>query len=186
MDSDSSRSMDVGMEQTTNVEPTEEELVPKRGNRNSVVWVWFGYKKTDTDQKKVICKICHREVATTDSSTTNLFYHLKTRHAEQYNDSLKMQQSTKANVKAVEKKSTQASIKESMFKGTPYDKDSRRHIEITDAITAYMSTWSQYTVLKRRASEHWSKPLTRDTKYQTENTSAMSSCPANMKNVVRR
>lgn len=112
--------------------------MPKRGNRNSVVWVWFGYKKTDTDQKKVICKICHREVATTDSNTTNLFYHLKTRHAEQYNDSLKMQQSTKANVKAVEKKSTQASIKESMFKGTPYDKDSRRHIEITDAISAYI------------------------------------------------
>ena len=33
-------------------QPKQKELVPKRG-ATSVVWTWFGYEKSDTDQKTV-------------------------------------------------------------------------------------------------------------------------------------
>ena len=61
----------------TDTEAEPEDLVPKRGNRNSIVWLWF--KKSDTDQTTVICKTCRQQVVTSDSNTSNLFYHLKTR-----------------------------------------------------------------------------------------------------------
>ena len=129
------------MESTVDAETTEpkEELEPKRGNGNSIVWHWFGFKKADTDQKTVICKTCRQQVVTSDSNTSNLFYHLKTRHEEQYRDSVKMRQSTKVKPRSDEKKNThQTSLKESMSKGTVYDKQSRRHHEITDAISKFM------------------------------------------------
>ena len=31
----------------------QEHLVLKRGNRNSIIWLWFGFKKSDTDQTTV-------------------------------------------------------------------------------------------------------------------------------------
>ena len=54
-------------------QPKQKELVPKRG-ATSVIWTWFGYEKSDTDQKTVLCKVCRRLVPSTDSKTTNLIY----------------------------------------------------------------------------------------------------------------
>lgn len=124
-------------------EPTEpkEELVPKRGNRNSIIWLWFGFKKSDTDQTTVICKTCRQQVVTSDSNTLNLFHHLKTRHEEQYRDSVKMRESTNVTSKprSDEKKNThQTSLKESLSKGTVYDKQSRNHRKITDAMSKFI------------------------------------------------
>ena len=65
------------MENTMETEPRE-ELVPKRGNRNSIVRFWFGFKKSDTDQTTLICKTCCQQVVTSDTNMSNLFYHLKT------------------------------------------------------------------------------------------------------------
>ncbi len=33
------------------------EILPKRG-ATSVAWTWFGYEKSDMDQKTVLCKLC--------------------------------------------------------------------------------------------------------------------------------
>ena len=43
----------------TEAEP-QEDLVLKRGSRNSIVWFWF--KKSDTVQTTVICKTCRQQV----------------------------------------------------------------------------------------------------------------------------
>jgi hypothetical protein len=58
----------------TNMEKSERdtehgdtELVPKRG-ATSVTWTWFGYEKSDTDQKAILFKICRRPVPTTGSN----------------------------------------------------------------------------------------------------------------------
>lgn len=40
------------------VQIKDEELVPKKGG--FVVWMWFGYNKSNTNQKTVICKVCHK------------------------------------------------------------------------------------------------------------------------------
>lgn len=63
-----------------------EDLVPRRG-ATSVAWMWFGYEKSDTDQKTALCKICCRPVPTTNSNTSNLFYHLRKNHVKQYRES---------------------------------------------------------------------------------------------------
>ncbi|KAL3309036.1 hypothetical protein Ciccas_012422 [Cichlidogyrus casuarinus] len=41
-----------------------EDLIVKRG-ATSVAWTWFGYEKSDTPQKTVLCKLCHKLVPTT-------------------------------------------------------------------------------------------------------------------------
>ncbi len=62
-----------------------QELVPKRG-ATSVAFMRFGYEKSDTDQKTVLWKLCRRPVPTTDSNTTNLFYHLRKSHVKPYGE----------------------------------------------------------------------------------------------------
>lgn len=55
------------------------DLVPKR-NSTSVVWEYFGFRREDVSQSKVICKTCEMIIPTKRSNTTNLFQHLKQRH----------------------------------------------------------------------------------------------------------
>ena len=50
-------------EQEKNAE--NEDLAPKR-IAMSVIWNYFGYKKDDTDQTRVLCRQCLATVATTE------------------------------------------------------------------------------------------------------------------------
>ena len=64
------------------VEEEEEEqqlqLVPKR-NAVSIVWQYFGFKREDTAQKTVKCKLCGNTVVTLcQGNTSSLFHHLQT------------------------------------------------------------------------------------------------------------
>lgn len=87
MEEDGSRhGSDQGNSQQDDQPTQTEELVPKRGG-TSVAWTWFGYKKTDVDQTTVVCKVCRLPVPTTDSNTTNLFYHLRKNHEKDYRES---------------------------------------------------------------------------------------------------
>ncbi|XP_019733293.1 zinc finger BED domain-containing protein 1-like isoform X1 [Hippocampus comes] len=118
-----------------------EELVPKRGSRSSMVWLWFGFKASDMEQKTVICKTCRRQIATSDSNTSNLFYHLKTRHEELYIESVRLRESINGTSQPQSngtKKTDQRARKESLTKFIPYDEQSRRHREITDAICDFI------------------------------------------------
>lgn len=121
------------------VEPTQaEELVPKRG-ATSVEWMWFGFKKTDTEQTTVLCKVCCGQVATTDSNTTNLFYHLRKNHDKEYAESqrLKAAKTSNANEPAAtvsEKKSETQTLEEAFARVTPYPPSSRRWKEMTNTI----------------------------------------------------
>lgn len=59
----------------------DKELVWKKG-ASSVVWNWFGFKVSDLDQQTVLCKFCRRIVLAKGGNTSNIFYHLKTLHAQ--------------------------------------------------------------------------------------------------------
>ena len=76
-------------EEDSDDQPRQSELVPKRG-ATSIAWTWFGFEKSDTDQKNVLCKVCRKPVPSPDSNTTNLFYHLRMNHDKQYGESLRM------------------------------------------------------------------------------------------------
>ena len=83
MEDENNMTSNITSDADTEAEPQEAE--PKRGNRNSIIWLWFGFKKSDTDQTTWICKT-RRQQVTSDSNTSDLFYHLKTRHEKQYRD----------------------------------------------------------------------------------------------------
>ena len=63
----------------------EETLVPKNGG-TSVVWNWFGFKSSDTEQTSTLCKVCRCVVRAKGGNTSNLFHHLKNTHAREYEE----------------------------------------------------------------------------------------------------
>ena len=77
----------VTLHQTRIQKQNPKRFGAEKGARNSIVWLWFGFKKSDTDQTMVICKKCCQQVVTSDLNISNLFYHLKTRNEKQYRDS---------------------------------------------------------------------------------------------------
>lgn len=48
----------------------------KKDRRNSVIWGYFVYLKSDA-KSTARCKLCWKDVTTKTGNTTNLFYHLK-------------------------------------------------------------------------------------------------------------
>ena len=62
-------------EASQSLQHEEEELVSKKGA--SSVWKFFGFKKTDNEQKTIVCKTCRGTVGATGGNTSNLSHHLK-------------------------------------------------------------------------------------------------------------
>ncbi|XP_019129180.2 zinc finger MYM-type protein 4-like isoform X3 [Larimichthys crocea] len=110
-----------------------EDLVPRRG-ATSVAWMWFGYEKSDTDQKTALCKICCRPVPTTNSNTSNLFYHLRKNHVKQYDECQRIRAS-KVQSKAQNYPHTLTSQEESAS-ATPDDKETRKWKETDEATSS--------------------------------------------------
>lgn len=98
-------------------------MVPKKNSTGSIIWQWFGFCKED-EQNTVICKICHKAVATKGSSTTNLFHHLKC-HPLQNKECLKLCMSTSLptpHKKSKEPAPKQMTLASSFANSVPYDK----------------------------------------------------------------
>lgn len=55
----------------------------KRGYPNSIVWL--GFQKADADQTTINCKICCKQIVTSNLTAFNRFYHLKTRYEDKTN-----------------------------------------------------------------------------------------------------
>lgn len=135
-DSQSQQTQTTGQAQAAQ----EETLLPKRGG-TSIIWAHFGFKSSDMEQKTTICKLCNKSVPAPDANTTNLFYHLRKVHEEEYVriKQIQAKPSYEAPKKSREKKNYgQLKIKESFAHGTPYEKTSQRHKQITCAISHYL------------------------------------------------
>ena len=50
-------------------------LVGEKGKVNSVVLKHFSFEETDSEQTKILCKICHATVSAPQGNATNLFIH---------------------------------------------------------------------------------------------------------------
>uniref|UniRef100_A0A3Q1FEX4 Uncharacterized LOC110969135 n=1 Tax=Acanthochromis polyacanthus TaxID=80966 RepID=A0A3Q1FEX4_9TELE len=55
--------------------PRRSTFTEKRGT--SVIWLHFGFKRSDMEQKTAVCKLCYKTVPAPNANTTNLFCHLK-------------------------------------------------------------------------------------------------------------
>ncbi|KAI2662030.1 E3 SUMO-protein ligase ZBED1 [Labeo rohita] len=118
----------------------EVTLVPKRGG-TSVIWNWFGFKSSDTEQTSVICKVCRRVVTARGGNTSNLFHHLKNTHAREYEEATRAKTSASgtSSTSGARPKTTQLSLQASFTAATPYDKSSKKWKDITRAIALYIA-----------------------------------------------
>lgn len=116
---------------------SSEDLIPKKGNVSSVIWNWFGFVASDTEQTAPRCKVC-LAVATKGSCTTNLLQHLKQRHAAEWERccSLRKEQDRGSPSTATTK---QPSVLETFTNCIPYDKKGARWKVITDAVAMYIA-----------------------------------------------
>lgn len=121
--------------QTATQAQVEEPLVPKRGG-TSVIWMRFGFKTSDTEQKEAICKLCNKIIPAPDANTSNLFYHLKRVHEHEYTTIQQIR--SKQSGGSSEKKYSQPKIKQSLAQCSPYERTSQRHKQITRAISNYI------------------------------------------------
>lgn len=119
-------------------EEIDTKLVAKRTS-TSVIWRYFGFKITDTEQREVLCSICKIKVATSRGNTTNLYQHLK-QHREKYDECMtekaQISKDTAEGNKTQAVTRTKQKISTDVFASLkPYDKSSPRYKEITDSIT---------------------------------------------------
>ncbi len=109
-----------------------EEIVNKRGKVSSPVWQFFGYYKSERSQINVVCKLCKTVVPakTGNVNTTNLMYHLSSPFgAQPYSTNNICSCNT-----------TQAA--DLPWRGTasvPYDKESKRYKDITEAVAYHIA-----------------------------------------------
>ena len=68
-------------------------LVGRKGKANSVVWKHFGFEESDSEQTKILCKICHTTVYA--PQPTNLFNHLKSTQRVIHDQAVKEQKKQK-------------------------------------------------------------------------------------------
>ncbi|XP_056111044.1 E3 SUMO-protein ligase ZBED1-like [Rhinichthys klamathensis goyatoka] len=117
----------------------KDELVPKKGSVSSVVWNWFAFLVSDAQQITPHCKVCLKAVATKGSSTTNLFQHLKQRHAAEWEvcASQRNEQDRSSNTDTPAKKQT--TVLERFSNCIPYDKKGPRCKTITDSVAKYIA-----------------------------------------------
>lgn len=116
----------------------EDLIIPKKGNVSSVIWNWFGFVVSDTEQTAPRCKVCLKAVATKGSSTTNLLQHLKQRHAAEWERccSLRKEQDRSSPSTATTKQTT---VLETFTNCIPYDKKGARWKAATDAVAMYIA-----------------------------------------------
>lgn len=147
--STSDRNTDVTERASTSKEKAD-KIVDKRGKTNSVVWKWFGFLRSD--KLSVLCKMCRRVVLTSSGNTSNLFHHLKQFHPTEHSESQKMRHHKSLSQPIPEPSPsppppspTPTVSKEKSMQQTqmaafmPYDKQSKRHKDITKAVTNFLA-----------------------------------------------
>ncbi|XP_022042867.1 E3 SUMO-protein ligase ZBED1-like [Acanthochromis polyacanthus] len=131
----------------------KEQLLPKKGTTTSIIWNWFGFTASDEGQTTPRCKICQKAVVVACSSTTNLFQHLKRKHAPEWEKCRLLRRENQSSTSSTD--STQAvkqrTLEQSFSRGVPYEKSGARWKAITEAITFYIATdmLPVYSVEKR-------------------------------------
>ena len=120
-----------------------ERLVPLPSGK-SIVWKYFGFIPNSSgkieDKKKVYCKLCDPRFALSYSTnTSNLTYHLERKHPEEHRKMLNAQGKQKqASSKTLS--TVTPFLSTSDHDGVkPYDKTSKRAMQLINATTKFIS-----------------------------------------------
>lgn len=131
----------IGLHTHTTGSNETEELLLKRG-AVSVVWKFFGFKKSDVEQTTIFCKCCWAKVVAAGGSTSNLLHHLIHKHVLEYQEFMKLRSASSMSagkVGTAGEKTSQMSLKDAFARGTAYDKKSKRWNDITNTITIHIA-----------------------------------------------
>lgn len=118
----------------------QEEIVEKKGQKSSAAWRYFGYLKSDKQQSNVLCKMCRSHVPTKTGNTSNLFQHLKRHHPLEHAECCQV---AKAPSTSNKRKADQQTIQSALSSTMAYEKSSKRHKDITHAITQFIAKGMQ-------------------------------------------
>ncbi len=113
-----------------------EEIVNKRGKVSSLVWqVWqfLGYYKSDRSQTNVVCKLCKTVVPAKTGNATNLMCHLSRAHPLEH---IRIQPTTS---EAATPHKQQTTVERWYSASVPYDKESKRYKDITEAVAYHIA-----------------------------------------------
>lgn len=107
----------------------------KKGNMTSVVWMWFGYARSETKQTVVLCKVFKKMVKMKGSSTTNLLQHIKQKLPAEWDQCVRCcLTSTGASIENKTPPKSQQSVAAVFSKATPNNKSGQRWKDITNAV----------------------------------------------------
>ena len=112
-------------------------FLPRPGTK-SAIWEYFGLKKDREgkliDDGRVFCNICSRSVSAKSGNTSNLMSHLKNNHK-----SVHAQLKAKSCTVTKQPPSEQPTIETSFGQCQPYQRQSKKWKELTDAITQFIA-----------------------------------------------
>ena len=118
--------------------------------KRSAVWAYFSVSEDEASRDWVTCDLCDdsTKVKTKDSSTTNLFTHLKVHHPTQYAEvatvSLSSGKKSKSKSKISKKSPAQPAIDDAFQSKRPYDKNSERYRQLMKSVTRFLVTGDFY------------------------------------------
>ena len=93
--------------------------------------------KSDEQQRNTLCKICRRNVATKTGNTSNLFQHLRQCHPLEHAQLCKTGNAPSSSTS--KRKPYQQTIMSALSSIAPYEKTSKRHKDVTHAITQFLA-----------------------------------------------
>uniref|UniRef100_A0A0K2TA40 Zinc finger BED domaincontaining protein 1like [Maylandia zebra] n=1 Tax=Lepeophtheirus salmonis TaxID=72036 RepID=A0A0K2TA40_LEPSM len=116
------------------------DLMPKYKS-TSAIWGYFGFHRDDINQSMVLCKTCMTKIATKQSSTTNMFHHLKHHHPELHDECIALREIQGATTsQSSQKKRTRSLITISSCATTPpNESSSTRNKDITEGIAFHLA-----------------------------------------------
>lgn len=122
----------------------------KYSRKRSPVWAYFSVPD-EQHKEQVKCDICNDEdgkVKTKDSSTTNLFSHLKNHHPAKYAEIAKVNNGGCSSKSKLKRKfgSGQPTLTEVLESKIPYAKDSERYRVLTQSVTRYLTAGNVTTI----------------------------------------
>ena len=111
-------------------ESRSSDIVTPNG-KVSAVWKHFGFRRSDKDQKRALCKLCANDVSQS-GGTTNLWRHLQTWHKKEYDE---LNPTATDNVPSTSKQQTMDLYVRTVSK---YSHDSERAKKLTSAVCQFV------------------------------------------------
>ena len=117
-------------------------LVEKK-NTKSPVWRYFAFEADASGKLKDInkpkCKLCQEDITACFGNNSNLYTHIRNKHASIYSSLAKERQELSSSTRDRDSSSSQTSVTAVFERSRKYDRKSREHSELTRSATKFLA-----------------------------------------------